>query len=163
MLKTALKLFGVVAAVLLLIAVSLTWVVVRVVPAPALLARVALAFTPAAGQRLDLPPELFQYREPALAAVRELRAAGDAELVRVASTTETVSVTKQGDRLAIEVLDGADVVKVNVPLAAVERFLSSWDGGDIRPAQLLPLLREFNSGKAVEVRNRDASVDMWVW
>ncbi len=56
MLKTALKLFGVAAAVLVLIAVSLTWVVVRVVPAdgpsiivpaPALLARVALAFTPA--------------------------------------------------------------------------------------------------------------------
>ena len=172
MLKTLLKVFGVLAAVALIVALSLTWVVVRVVqadgptiivPAPAILGQAVLALTPARDQELDLDFDVAEYREPALEAIRELRAAPDAQLLRVERDTETVSVWKRGDLIAVEVIEEGETVKVNAPLKALEAFLEEYDGGSPKISELAGLIRHFDSGKAVEVRSADTNVDVWVW
>ena len=172
MLNVLLKVVGVLAAAVLIAALSVTWVVVRVapedgptilVPAPAILGQLALAWSPAADEELELDVKLMEHRESALAAIRELRGAADAELVRVEDGDETVSVWKRGDGIAIEALLKDQTVKVNASLAVVESFLEGLDGGPIRVQDLAALVRRLDAGKAVEVRSADVDVDVWIW
>lgn len=172
MLRTLLKVVGVLAAIVLIVALSLTWVVVRVaqadgptfiVPAPAILGQVVLSLTPAKDKEIDIDFDLAAYRQPGLEMIRELRLAPDAELVRVDQADQTVVVSKQGDQIRIE-FDGDDEsVRVNAPLAALEAFLEAYDDNGMRLTQLAGMIKHFDSGKAVEVRTADADVDVWVW
>ncbi|MBI1357097.1 MAG: hypothetical protein GC160_22375 [Acidobacteria bacterium] len=167
-----LKTTGVLAATALVAGLSATWVVVRVtpqdgptiiVPAPVLLGQLALDHTPAADQEIKLDFDLAEYREVALAAVRELRQASDAELVRVEDGDEIVSIWKRGDRISVDVVGDEETVKVNLPLRAFEQFLEDYDGGSIKVPQMVRMVRDFDPGKAVEVRSADADVDVWIW
>jgi hypothetical protein len=172
MLRTAIKVVGVLGALTLLLAVSVSWVVVRVVPAdgptivvpaPLLLAQAVVDWSPVGREPIRLDPAFASYREPALATLRELRTSGDAELVRVESARETVAIMKRGDQLAVEVLQQDETVRVNLTLAAVERLLRDWDGEVLRPAQIVAALGDFDTGKALEFHTREAAVDIWVW
>lgn len=172
MFKTLLKVAGVMAAVLLLIALSLTWVVVRVaqadrptilVPAPAILGQAVLAFTPAGEREIKLDFELDAYRAPALEMIRELRSTPDAELLRVHHSSETVVISKHGDRIRIEVETDDETVKVNAPIEAFEAILEAYDGESLKIGQLAGIVGQFGFGKAVEVHSADADVDVWVW
>ena len=172
MFRTLLKVAGVLAAVALIVALSLTWVVVRVVqtdgptiivPAPAILGQVVLAFTPAREREIEFDFDLTPYREPGREFIRELRATPDAELLRVDQDGETVVISKQGDRIRIEVDNRDETVKVNAPIAAFEAFLEAYEGKGMRLTQLAGMIRHFDSGKVVEVRTADTDVDVWIW
>jgi hypothetical protein len=170
--KTLLKIVGAMAAVAVIVALSLTWVVVRfvqadgptiIVPAPAILGQAVLALTPAREREIELDFDLTPYREPGLELIRELRGTPDAELFRLDQDGETVVISKQGDRIRIEVDNRDETVKVNAPIAAFEAFLEAYEGKGMRLTQLAGVIRHFDSGKAVEVRTADADVDVWIW
>lgn len=172
MFKTLLKVAGALAAITVIVALSLTWVVVRVVqadgptiivPAPAILGQVVLALTPAKEREINLDFDLAAYREPGLEFIRELHAAPDAELLRVDQGGDTVVVSKQGDNIRIEVDNKNETVKVNAPIAMFEAFLVAYEGKGMRLTQLAGLVGYFDSGKVVEFRSADTDVDVWVW
>lgn len=172
MLRTLLKVGGILAAIVLVAALSLTWVVVRVVqadgptiivPAPAILGQAVLALTSAKDQEIRLHFDLADYRQPGLELIRELRSTPDAQLLRVDRSGEQVAVWKQGERIRVEVETDKETVKLNVPIDALEAFLQASEGDGVKLTRLAGIVGAMGSGKAVEVRSADADIDIWIW
>jgi hypothetical protein len=172
MLKRILQGLAIVGAAAVVVALSMTWVIISVfvpeeglrlwIPAPIVLAQ-SVAWV------VD-PPELHkaipvepQYIRLAAAALRELEAVEDAELVRVESDEETVVIHLEDGLIHVEVDNAADHVRVHAPLREVREWLESLEGGPVEPAHAFRLARSLPSGPLVEVRNLEADVSVRIW
>ncbi len=172
MLSRVLKGLAIAAAAAVILALSMTWVVVSVVvpedglrlwiPAPVVLAQgvAAIANPPELHEAIPLEPE---HARLAATALRELEEVQDAELVRVESAEETVVVRVADGRVHVEVDTLREMVRVHAPIREVREFLESFDGGDVVPADAFRLARSLPSGPLVEVDAPDAEVSVRVW
>ncbi len=124
-----------------------------VVPAPISVLRGALLFTP---QDLiaEQDHDLKRVAPAARRLLEDLRAAPDAELVRVTDPGESVSIRKAGDEILVDVEEtGGDRVHVTVPIAFVQDVLGRSADGRLTPLELSEALGKLPRGLLVEVRN----------
>lgn len=93
---------------------------------------------------------------------RELRDAGDAELVEVQDGEEHVRVYRRGDRLHVHVdEDGEEKVRVEMPTGVADALL----GGEGDELDLRAAVRELarrGERDLVRVQDTDATVRVWV-
>ena len=172
MLQRILKGLAIMGAATLVVALSMTWVIVSVVvpaeglrlwiPAPVLLAQGVAAIVDPPELRKAIPLEA-EHARLAAAALRELEVAEDAELVRVESAAETVVVRLQAGRIHVEVDNATDRVRVHAPVREVREFLERFEKGPVEPFEAFRLARSLPSGPLVEVDNADAQVKVRVW
>jgi hypothetical protein len=92
---------------------------------------------------------------------KELRAAGDAEIVSIKEKDETVSVRRQGDKLLVDVdrPSKKEVVKVEVPVAVVDALFAVEGQIDVKAA--LGELRKLR-GDIVRVTDKETTVRVWI-
>lgn len=92
---------------------------------------------------------------------RELKAAGDAELVRVEDGDETVRVARSGDLVLVHVdREGKASVRVELPADVVDALLSG-EGDDLDVRAALERLRS-RRGDIVKVSEKDHIVRVWI-
>jgi hypothetical protein len=93
---------------------------------------------------------------------KELRAAGDAEIVSVQQKDETVSVRRQGDKVLVDVnkLEGKETVKVEVPVAVVDALFAG-EGNDLNVKGALAELQKLR-GDIVRVNDKSTTVRIWI-
>jgi hypothetical protein len=131
------------------------------VPVPLIAAQAALQFAP--DEARHIREKDFTEFLPLLRAVaKELKNAGDAELVRVEDKDQRVLVTKSGVDLVVDVSGPDQQVHVAVPVEAVEEFLDGTDGKCLHPADILSALGGI-SGDLVYVKDSDTEVKVWLW
>ena len=125
-----------------------------VVPVPLALAQVAAAFVPLDKTRVHLPREAEQYMPVARQVLEALATAEDGELVRVEEPGQKVSVRKEGDVLRINVDDGDEHVKVQVPISLALSVLPE-SGGQFSASQAVWALQHARLTEVVNVQGRD--------
>ncbi len=153
---------------------SMTWVLIDVndrspdgmhvfVPAPLALADVAVRLVPAHVSKpldVDIDPDLIPVIQ---AAVRELKQAGDFEMVRVEDGDELVVVRIEDGLVHVSVDDGSDRVRVRLPLRSIEAAIKSIEDLRVEPVELLAALDHLPSGRLVEVHDHEVDVTISVW
>jgi len=132
-----------------------------IVPVPIVLAQVAARFAPQEVRHLR-DPKLAEHMPLLRAVARELQQLGDAELVRVEEPNETVSISKSGADIVIEVTERGEQVYVRFPVAVLERIFENSGGDCLHPAAVLGALKE-TSGELVHVVDGDDEVHISVW
>jgi hypothetical protein len=172
MLERILKGLAILGAAAVVVALSMTWVIVSVVipkdglrlwiPAPVVLAHGAAVLFDHPKLREEIPVEPEHIRVAA-AMLRELEGADDAELVRVESGDETVVVRKRGNRLEIDVDNQRERVRVHAPIQQVREFLEDCEEGPIEPRAFFRLARSLPSGPLVEFSEPGTKVSVRVW
>ena len=134
------------------------------VPLP--VAEAALALAPenvARSGHIHLGPRC---RDLSLADLRrawkELRDAGDAEIVSVEDKDETVKIGRTGDKVRIRVDESnkKETVNIEVPTAAVDALLSG-DGEELNLRAALEQIKHIR-GDVVRVDNADSKVRIWI-
>jgi hypothetical protein len=133
---------------------------------PLPVAEAALAFAPesiASGGHIHLGP---RDREISVADLRqawkELKAAGDAEIVSIEDKDETVKIGRVGDKVRIHV-DGrakGESVNIEIPTAAVDALLAG-EGDALNLRGALQEIRQLR-GDVVRVDHRDSKVRIWI-
>ena len=93
---------------------------------------------------------------------KELKGAGDAELVSVEDGDERVNVSKKGDLLLIRVRndDKGETVHVDVPAALVDALFSG-PGEDLDIHAAVAELRKLR-GDVVRVNDRSSTLRIWI-
>jgi hypothetical protein len=93
---------------------------------------------------------------------KELRAAGDAEIVSVQDKDETVSVRRQGDKVLVDVNkpSGKESVKVEVPVAVVDALFAG-EGNELNVKGALAELQKLR-GDIVRVNDKTTTVRVWI-
>ncbi len=140
-----------------------------VFPVPLAVARGALAAMPD-GAMQERGPSPQQARRLARAApairqvVAELRRTPDAELVRVLEDHESVSIRKVGAELRVRVRgeEGEDV-RLDVPLAAVERLVESYGDGRLTPREIAAAMGSLSRGRVIDVQDGEDRVRVWLY
>jgi hypothetical protein len=125
-----------------------------VVPVPLALAQVAAAFVPLDKARTHIPREAEQYMPVARQVLEALATSEDGELVRVEEPGQKVSIRKEGDILRIQVDDGDEHVKVQVPIALALSVLPE-SGGQFSASQAVWGLQHARLTEVVNVQGRD--------
>ena len=125
-----------------------------VVPVPLALAQVAAAFVPLDKTRVHLPREAEQYMPVARQVLEALASAEDGELVRVEEPGQKVSIRKEGGVLRINVDDGEEHVKVQVPISLALSVLPE-SGGQFSASQAVWALQHARLTEVVSVQGRD--------
>lgn len=171
--RSCLTIVGVFLAIVVVAALSTSWVVVYVddrsegfkiaVPAPVFLADIALQVGEAYADLPELPAEAREALLMAPPLVAELAKAPDFELVRVEEPHLNVSVRKIGQMLDITVVDEEQDVHVQVPIHSLERAAGAFGDGHLRIGELSGLLRGVSRTELVSVSMPDQDVRVWVW
>lgn len=93
---------------------------------------------------------------------KELKGAGDAEIVSVEDGDDRVNVSKKGDLLLIRVQEGGDreTVHVDVPAALVDALFSG-PGEELNLRAAVAELRKMR-GDVVRVNDRSSTVRIWI-
>jgi hypothetical protein len=93
---------------------------------------------------------------------RELRDAGDAELLSVEEKDETVSIRRAGDRVLIDVDDrkDGDKVTIQLPVSVVDALLSG-EGEELNVKDAVSELRALR-GDIVRVDDGESKVRIWI-
>lgn len=93
---------------------------------------------------------------------RELRDAGDAELVEVQDGEEHVRVFRRGDRVHVQVdEDGEEKVRVEMPVEVADALLGA-EGDRLDLQAAVRKLARRGEQELVRVRDTDATVRVWV-
>ena len=94
---------------------------------------------------------------------KELKTAGDSEIVSVEEKDEHVNVSRKGDLLMIRVeKDGRrDAVHVDVPVAMVDALLAGSEGNELDIRAGIAELRKLR-GDIVRVNDNDTTVRVWI-
>lgn len=90
---------------------------------------------------------------------KELRAAGDMDMVTVEEQDGRVTVAKRGDMVQVRV-DKGEQVRVDVPVAVVDALLAT-PGDELNIQAGLAELRKMR-GEIVSVRDKDTTVRVWI-
>jgi hypothetical protein len=125
-----------------------------VVPVPLALAQVAAAFVPLDKTRVRLPREAEQYMPVARQILEALAVAEDGELVRVEEPGQKVSIRKEGGVLRINVDDGDEHVKVQVPISLALSVLPE-GGGQFSASDAVWALQHARLTEVVNVQGRN--------
>jgi hypothetical protein len=125
-----------------------------VVPVPLALAQVAAALVPLDKTHVRIPREAEQYMPVARQVLEALATAEDGELVRVEEPGQKVSIRKEGDVLRINVDDGDEHVKVQVPISLALSVLPE-SGGQFSASQAVWALQRARLTEVVSVQGRD--------
>ena len=125
-----------------------------VVPVPLALAQVAAAFVPEEKMRLRLPREAQQYMPVAKQVLAALAEAEDGELVRVEEPGQKVSIRKEGGIVRIQVDDGDEHVKVQVPISLALSMLPE-SGSQFSASQAVWALQHARLTEVVNVQGKD--------
>jgi hypothetical protein len=135
------------------------------VPFPLVLGRIATAFIPdEAFEDAELPPEVREHREEAMAALNALLDAPDATFVKVDAPDAQVNIAKRGDNIEISVDADDAVVRCTVPLDGVIDALEDWDWQSIDPGMAFKILGAADHGELVNVEVDDGTrvvIKMW--
>lgn len=96
----------------------------------------------------------------------ELRDAGDAEFVTVEEDDEHVRISRQGDRVLIEIRDARtedleETGRIEVPVSVVDVLLEG-EGNELNLRGALQELVRTQRGDLVRIEDRDASVRIWI-
>lgn len=171
--RSCLTIVGVFLAIVVVAALSTSWVVVYVddrsedfkivVPAPVFLADIALQVGEAYVDDPELPAEAREALLMVPPLVEELAKAPDFELLRVEQPNLNVSVRKIGQMLDISVEEAEQTVHVKVPVHALERAAEAVSDGNLRIGELSGLLRGVSRTELVNVSMPDQDVRVWVW
>ncbi|MFN2432230.1 MAG: hypothetical protein ABR599_05335 [Gemmatimonadota bacterium] len=132
------------------------------VPIPLVALQAGAALAPDDAVRIEVQ-ELERVRPAAVRFLTELRRISDGELVRVEERGETISVRKLGDELRVDVRDGADHVRVKVPIAGLAEILRRSEGGELELGDALAVLGAASRGDLVYVRSGDDVVKVKIW
>jgi hypothetical protein len=93
---------------------------------------------------------------------RELRDAGDTDLVEVREDGEHVRVVRRGDRVLVHVTeDDAETVRVEMPVDLVDAVLGTEGESLDLPAAMRKLVRS-GHGELVRVHDNDTRVRIWI-
>jgi hypothetical protein len=135
------------------------------VPFPLVLGRIATAFIPdRAFDDAEIPPEVKQHREEALAALNALLDAPDATYVKVDAPDAKVDISKHGDNIEVAVDAEDAVVRCTVPLDGIVDALEDWDWETVDPAMAFKILSAADHGEMVHVEAEDGTrvaIKMW--
>ena len=163
--RTCLGIIGVLLALTIVAALSTSWIVVYIddreegikvlIPAPVFLADVAFHVGDVYADELDLPPEAEEFLPLLLPLVEELVQAPDFELLHVEESDLDVSIRKTGNLFDISVVDGDQVVRVKVPVSALERAVRAVSNGQLEIGELAGMLRGISRIQVVSVSMPD--------
>jgi len=135
------------------------------VPFPLVLGRIATAFIPEeAFDEAEIPPEVREHREEAMAALNALLDAPDATYIKVDAPDAKVDISKHGDNIKISVDAEDAVVRCTVPLDGIVDALEDWDWESIDPGMAFKILGAADHGEMVKVEVDDGtrvSIKMW--
>jgi hypothetical protein len=135
------------------------------VPFPLVLGRIATAFIPDhAFEDAEIPPEVKEYREEAMAALEMLLDGPDATFVKVDSPDAKVEVSKEGDNILVLVDADDAVVRCKVPLDGIVDALDDWDWESVDPSMAFKILGAADFGEMVRVEAEDGTkvaIKMW--
>ena len=124
-----------------------------VVPVPLLLAQAAMSFAPDEARYVSCP-QFARYQKVALTVLEELEHAPDGVLVEARDGAESVTISKEGKVLRINVEDGGgESVEVNVPLKGARRAVEAYDGHGFPTKAALRELRRAPRGTLVHVKD----------
>ncbi len=92
----------------------------------------------------------------------EVRRAGDAEFVTVKDGDETVSVSRKGESVFVNV-DGDDgeKVRIELPVAVVDALLSG-KGDELDVAAAVGKMKDMKKGEIVRVEDGEDTVRIWI-
>jgi hypothetical protein len=92
----------------------------------------------------------------------EVRRAGDAEFVTVKDGDETVSVSRRGESVFVNV-DGDDgeKVRIELPVAVVDALLSG-TGDELDVAAAVGKMKDMKKGEIVRVEDGEDTVRIWI-
>lgn len=92
----------------------------------------------------------------------EVRRAGDAEFVTVKDGDETVSVSRKGESVFVNV-DGDDgeKVRIELPVAVVDALLSG-EGDELDVASAVGKMKDMKKGEIVRVEDGEDTVRIWI-
>jgi hypothetical protein len=171
--RTCLGIIGGCLAIILVAALSTSWVVVYVddrkegfrlvIPAPVFLANIALRIGDYYFDDADIPPEAIEAMRLLPPLVDELVRAPDFELLRVEEPGLDVSIRKVGDLFDVSVVDGDQIVHVKVPVTALEAAARIAGDGRLRIGELPGILDGISRTQLVNVSTPDQDVRVWVW
>jgi hypothetical protein len=171
--RTCLGIIGVCLAIVLVAALSTSWVVVYVddreegirlvIPAPVFLANIALRIGDYYVDDADIPPEAIEAMRLLPPLVDELLRAPDFELLRIEEPGLDVSIRKVGDLFDVSVVDGNQIVHVKVPVTALEAAARIAGDGRLRIGELPGILDGISRTQLVNVSTPDQDVRVWVW
>jgi len=96
----------------------------------------------------------------------ELRNAGDAEFVTIEEDAENVRISRQGDRILIEIRDAdtetlEETGHIEMPVSVVDILLEG-EGNELNLRGALRELVRTQRGDLVRIEGRDASVRIWI-
>ena len=127
-----------------------------VIPVPLAIAQAAAAFVPTDKAHIRIPEKARRHLPIAVAALKALESADDAELVRVEEPGETVSIRKEGGVLRVHVQGrGGDDVNVQVPIGVALYVLES--GEDFTPSDAVWALKGARLTQLVDVQDKDGT------
>jgi hypothetical protein len=128
-----------------------------VIPVPLAVAQAAAAFVPTNKAHVRIPEKAKRHLPMAVAALKALEAADDAELVRVEEPGETVSIRKEGGLIRVHVQGrrGEDV-NVQVPIGVALYVLES-GGEDFTPSDAVWALKGARLTQLVDVQEPDGT------
>ncbi len=171
--RSCLGIIGVLLALAIVVALSTSWVVVYVddreegikvlIPAPVFLADIALHIGDVYADEVDLPPEAEEFLPLLLPLVEELVQAPDFELLHVEESDLDVSIRKTGNLFDISVVDGDQVVRVKVPVSALDRAARAVGDGRLEIGELAGMLHGISRTQVVNVSMPDQDVRVWIW
>jgi hypothetical protein len=172
--RSCLGIIGVLLALAIVAALSTSWVVVYVddreegikvlIPAPMIfLADIALHGGDVYADEVDLPPEAKEFLLLLLPLVEKLVQAPDFELLHVEESDLDVSIRKTGNLFDISVVDGDQVVRVKVPVSALERVARAVGDGQLQIGELARMLHGISRTQVVNVSMPDQDVRVWIW
>ncbi len=151
------------------------WVVVDVhpgghhafrLPLPLPMIRAAVALVPErAYENARVPEELAAHRRAITEAVAILRDCPDTTFVAFHCDDASVSVSKNGRSLRVDIDSHHDKVTVRcrIPLDGLGRVLDDWDWETLDPGVLLGILAEAPRGPLVDVVAPDTLISVSIW
>jgi hypothetical protein len=123
---------------------------------PLAVAQAATAFVPSDKAHVRIPEKAKRHLPMAIAALKALEAADDAELVRVEEPGETVSIRKEGGVIHVHVEGrGGEDVNVQVPIGVALYVLES--GEDFTPSDAVWALKSARLTQLVDVQEKDGT------
>ena len=92
----------------------------------------------------------------------EVRKAGEAEFVNAKDGDETVTVSRKGESVLVNVTgDDGEKVRIELPVAVVDALLSG-EGNELDMAAAIGKMKDMKKGEIVSVEDGEDTVRIWI-